>query len=150
MKKRNAIAIGYRHTGIICKNINKSLLFYKNFLGLELIQEFTDKSKYINEITNLKNAIVHFYKLSTLDGSVIELLEYKNYKTEPIKHSTINVGICHIALKVHDADKAYKFLKKKGVRVLSKPILSSEGIAKVFFCLDPDNVRVELVEMINE
>ena len=35
-----------------------------------------------------------------------------------------------------------------GVKTLSEPVLSSEGIAKDFFCLDPDNIRVELVEML--
>ena len=42
----------------------------------------------------------------------------------------------------------HSHLVSSGVKVLSKPVLSSEGIAKVFFCLDPDNVRVEIVEMI--
>lgn len=34
------------------------------------------------------------------------------------------------------------------IEVISEPVLSSEGIAIVFFCLDPDGVRVELVEII--
>jgi catechol 2,3-dioxygenase-like lactoylglutathione lyase family enzyme len=51
------IVVGYRHTGIITRDINKSLYFYKNILGLRLIQDFTDSSDYINEITGLKGAI---------------------------------------------------------------------------------------------
>ena len=38
--------------------------------------------------------------------------------------------------------------KKKGVNFISRPILSSEGIAKVCFCFDPNNTRIELVEML--
>jgi len=148
--KKNPLVVGYRHTGIICKNIKKSLHFYRDILGLKLIQEFTDRSDYINKITGLKNATVHFYKLKAKDGTVLELLEYKTHKTKSIKHSIINVGVCHIALKVKNAKETYNFLRKKRVKIISKPILSSEGIAKVFFCLDPDNVRVELVEMVNE
>ena len=143
------IVVGYRHTGIITKDINKSLYFYKNILGLQMIQDFTDSSDYINEITGLNGAIAHFIKLKCLDRGVIELLEYPSHQTEPIKSSIINVGICHIALRVNNADDAYKKLVYKKIKVISKPVLSSEGIAKVFFCLDPDGIRVEIVEMLD-
>jgi len=142
------IVVGYRHTGIITNNINKSVYFYKNILGLQMIQEFTDSSDYINEITGLNGTIAHFIKLKCLDGGVIELLEYPSHQTEPIKSSIINVGICHIALRVNNADDAYKKLVDEKIKVISKPVLSSEGIAKVFFCLDPDGIRVEIVEML--
>ena len=48
-----------------------------------------------------------------------------------------------------DIDFMYEHLQKNNITVLSKPVLSSEKIAKVFFCLDPDGVRVEIVEMLN-
>ena len=32
------IVKGYRHTGIICEDIEKSLYFYKDLLGLELFR----------------------------------------------------------------------------------------------------------------
>ncbi len=146
---KTPVVIGYRHTGIITKDINKSLNFYQNILGLEVIQEFTDTSDYINEITGLKGAKVHFIKLKAKDETVLELLEYPSHPTEPLESSIINVGICHIALRVRSAENAYDKLIENDVKVLSRPVLSSEGIAKVFFCLDPDNVRVELVEMLN-
>jgi catechol 2,3-dioxygenase-like lactoylglutathione lyase family enzyme len=142
------IVIGYRHTGIITSNISKSLYFYNKILGLELIQDFVDSSEYINKITGLTGATAHFVKLKASDGSVIELLEYPSHPTSPVELSIINVGVCHIALRVRSAQEAYQALLANNVVVLSEPVLSSEGIAKVFFCLDPDNVRVELVEML--
>ena len=146
---KEPIVVGYRHTGIITKDINKSLKFYNKILGLEIIQEFSDSSDYINKINGLKGTTVHFIQLKTLEGSVLELLEYTTLPTDPIEVSIINVGICHISLRVKDAEKAYDILLENNVKLISKPILSSEGIAKVFFCLDPDNVRVELLEMLN-
>ena len=143
------LVIGYRHAGIIVKNMEKSLEFYKDFLGLQVIQDFEDDSEYINKITGLINCKAHFIKLKMLDGTVLELLEYPTHRTKPHDISIINVGIAHIALRVSSTQKSYEFLSKNGVRVLSDPVLSSEGFAKVFFCLDPDGVRVELVEMID-
>lgn len=145
---KKPIVVGYRHTGIITKDIKKSLYFYHNILGLEVIQEFTDDSEYINRITGIKNGIAHFIKLKAQDDTVIELLEYPSHPSEPHGLSILNVGILHIALRVENAEKAYTELKQKNIRTLSEPVLSSEGIAKVFFCIDPDGTRVELVEML--
>ena len=112
------------------------------------MQDFWDNSDYINEITGIKNANVHMIKLKADDGTVIELLDYVTHPTELIDHKIYNAGVCHIALQVYDIESAYSILAKNGVRLLSKPVLSSEGIAKVCFCMDPNNVRIELVEML--
>ncbi len=145
----NSLVIGYRHTGIITKDISKSLHFYRDVLGFEVIQDFTDSSDYINEITGLNNATAHFIKLKSMDGSILELLEYPSHLTEPVECSIINVGICHIALRVKNATITHKKLIENNIKVISEPVLSSEGIAKVFFCLDPDKVRIEIVEMLD-
>jgi hypothetical protein len=87
-------------------------------------------------------------KLKLNDNNVLELLEYKSHPTKSFKLTIINVGLCHLALQVYNIDKTYKWLKKNKIKVLSKPVLSSEKFAKVFFCLDPDGVRVELVEIL--
>jgi len=143
-----ALVKGYRHTGVICKDLDKSLVFYKDYLGLKVIQDFWDDSGYINEITNMKNANVHMIKLEADDGTVVELLDYVTHPTESINQKVYNVGACHIAFQVYDIEIAYDLLSDNGVNLLSKPVLSSEGIAKVCFCLDPDNTRIELVEML--
>jgi len=142
------IVKGYRHTGIICEDIDKSLYFYKDLLGLKVIQDFWDDSEYINKITGLENANVHMIKLEADDGTVIELLEYPTHPTAIVKLPIHNVGLPHIAFQVRNIEQAYIKLTKKGVEFLSEPILSSEGIAIVCFCLDPNGMRIELVEML--
>ena len=143
------LVIGYRHTGIIVKDMKKSLHFYKDILGLKVIQDFSDASKYINKITGIKNADVHMIKLKAEDETVLEILEYRNHPTELMEQPIYNVGACHIALQVRNANDAYNKLIENNVRIISKPVLSSEKIAKVFFCFDPNDVRIELVEMLD-
>ena len=142
------IVIGSRHTGVITKDIRKSLIFYRDLLGFEVIQDFWDSSDYINEITGMSGATVHMIKLRALDGSVIELLDYETHPTSLVQQPIHNAGACHLALQVQDIEYAYDQLSQKGIRFISRPVLSSEGIAKVCFCLDPDNVRIEFVEML--
>jgi catechol 2,3-dioxygenase-like lactoylglutathione lyase family enzyme len=150
MKEKNPLVVGYRHTGIITRDIEESLNFYRNILGFELIQDFEESGNYISTITGLNGATAHFYKLRAEDGTVIELLEYPSHPTKPFDLPIINVGICHIALRVNNSKEAYERLLSENIKVLSEPVKSSCGTAKVFFCLDPDNVRVEIVEMLNE
>ena len=143
------MVIGYRHTGIIVKNMEKSLYFYRDILGLEVVQNYSDGTDYINKITGITNADVHMIKLKAKDGTIVEILEYRNHPTELMEQQIYNAGACHIAFQVKDANQTYNILKDKGITIISQPILSSEGIAKVFFCLDPNNVRIELVEMLD-
>ena len=149
MNSKKNVVIGYRHTGIITKDIKKSLYFYKDLLGFEVIQDFWDDSDYINTITGLMNANVHMIKLKSLDGTVLELLDYATHPTESKPTLIYNVGEAHLALQVEDIEYAYKYLSENGIEFISKPVLSSEGIAKVCFCFDPDKTRIELVEMLN-
>lgn len=145
--KKTLLVKGYRHTGIICQNLRKSVFFYKNLLGMKVIQDFWDNSDYINKITGLKNANVHMVKLQMKSGEILELLSYPTHPTKLAKLPLYNVGVLHIALEVTNIDNMYKKLNKK-IKFLSKPIISSEKFAKVCFCLDPNNVRVELVEIL--
>ena len=143
----SSLVIGYRHTGIIVKDMAKSLHFYRDILGLLVIQDYYDDSPYINKITGLTNANVHMIKLKAEDGTVTELLEYLNHPTELIQQEIINVGVCHICYRVKNANDAYRRLLSKNIPLISKPELSSEKIGRAFFALDPNGIRIELVEI---
>ena len=54
------LVVGYRHTGIITKNIEEPLNIYKNILGFERIQDFQESGYYISTITGLNNATFIF------------------------------------------------------------------------------------------
>ena len=149
MEKNNVpLVVGYRHTGIIVKDMKKSRRFYEDMLDLEVVQNYKDDSKYINNVLGLTNGKIHMIKLKTIDGYIIELLEYLNHPTEIVKTPFYNVGNCHLAFTVHNADEMYKKLLDKGIEIISRPLLSSEKTAIVFFCCDPNGIRIELVEIV--
>ncbi len=143
-------AIGFRHTGIIVENMYESQYFYQNLLGLVVIQDYSDDSKYINEVLGLTNGKIHMVKLKTEDGYIIELLDYVNHPTDFINAPFYNIGTSHIAFTVKNATRMYNTLINAGINVISKPLLSSEKTAKVFFCTDPNGIRVELVEIVKK
>ena len=142
------IVIGFRHTGIIVKNMKESQPFYEDILGLVVMQDYADESKYINDVLGLSDGKVHMVKLKSIDGYIIELLEYINHPTDFTNLPFFNVGSCHIAFTVKNADQMYHRLKNAGIEIISEPLLSSDKTAKVFFCIDPNSIRVELVEIV--
>ena len=142
------IVIGFRHTGIIVKNMKESKHFYENILGLVVMQDYEDDSKYINDVLGLSDGKIHMVKLKSKDGYIIELLEYINHPTDFSDLPFYNVGSCHIAFTVQNSDQMYQSLKNVGIEIISEPLLSSEKTAKVFFCIDPNGIRIELVEIV--
>jgi len=141
---------GFRHIGIIVKNMESSRRFYEDILGLKVIQNYKDSSKYINDVLGLSDGNIHMIKLKTTDNFIIELLEYINHPTDFLHSPFYNVGTCHIAFTVENVENIYELLQSEEVEIVSKPLLSSEKTAKVFFCNDPNGIRVELVEMIKD
>ena len=122
--------------------------FYADVLGLEIVQNYKDDSKYINDVLGISGGNIHMIKLKTIDGYIIELLEYINHPTEVVNTPFYNVGNCHLAFTVDNADQMYGKLLDKGIEIISKPLLSSDKTALVFFCCDPNGIRVELVEIV--
>lgn len=145
----STLVSGFRHVGIIVKDMSESLHFYRDILGLEVIQDFTDDSDYINKIMGLEKQLIHMIKMKTCDNVGVELLQYKNPFNSLEKLPLHNPGICHVAFQIKNAENTYEMLSKHQFTVVSKPVLSTEKFAKVFFCIDPNNVRIECVEIIN-
>jgi len=142
------IVIGFRHTGIIVKNMKESQPFYEDILGLVVMQDYADESKYINDVLGLSDGKIHMVKLKSIDGYIIELLEYINHPTDFANLPFFNAGSCHVAFTVKNADQMYQRLKNAGIEIISEPLLSSDKTAKVFFCIEPNGIRVELVEIV--
>ena len=142
--------IGYRHTGIIVDNLDISLVFYRDFLKLEVIQINVDDSDYISQITGVNNLRARYAKLFVPGGALIELLSYPSHPGKRVDRTVIQPGEAHLAFQVESIDDAFKSVLEENLRYLSKPVLSSEKIAKVFFVLDPDGYRIEFVEMLTD
>jgi catechol 2,3-dioxygenase-like lactoylglutathione lyase family enzyme len=140
-----------RHFGIAVKNMEKSLWFYRDLLGLKIKREMDEHGKIIENMLNLNNVHVHTVKLSVNDGvTLVELLEFKSHIPEYSNRQIFDFGASHVAFTVNDLDECYSFLNSEGIKFNSPPQTSPDGNAKVCFCYDPDNTPVELVEMIKK
>ena len=138
-----------RHIGIVVSDLEKSLHFYRNLLGLKVQMDMLEQGKFIDSISNLKNVKVRTIKMSADDGNLVELLWYKSHPRKPGGEKEIcKIGVSHVAFTVEDIDYEYKRLKEKGVKFHCPPQISPDNKAKVAFCHDPEGNHRELVEIL--
>lgn len=139
-----------RHFGIVVSDIEKSLHFYRDILGLQIKRDMLEEGDFIDAILGLKNVQVRTVKMSADNGSLVELLWYKSHPQKTGKPKEIcGTGASHVAFTVENVEKEYERLKKNGVKFNCPPQISPDGKVKVTFCYDPDNTPIELVEELN-
>lgn len=142
-------AIAIRHAGIVVSNLETSLPFYRDMLGLQVWWNQIEEGPLIEAVTGVPGARVHTVKMKALDGVSIELLQYLNTpKPTPPLSNANDVGCNHVAVQVKDLDGLYEKARAAGIRFNTPPIVAAGGKAKVTYCRDPEGVYLELVEIL--
>jgi len=141
--------IEVRHVGIVVKNIENSLKFYRDILDLKIERSMNESGKQIDNMLGFENVHVKTVKMSASTGNtLVELLEFAEPVGSNIIRKVNDVGASHVAFTVSDLDETYLKLKQSGVKFNAPPQLSPDGYAKVTFCFDPDETPIELVQVL--
>ncbi len=136
-----------RHTGIVVTDMERSLEFYRDLLGLKPIQDFEEQGAFIDTVCGMSGIRLRMVKLLADDGGMVELLHYISHPMSRAKDNKLcEIGPTHMAFKVDSIDQTYASLFAAGVKFNSTPIVSPDGKAKLAFCQDPDGTYLELVE----
>ncbi|MFA7709416.1 MAG: VOC family protein [archaeon] len=134
-----------RHIGIVTKNLQKIINFYKLFGFKVYTYKEYNKDSLRNIIGINESDRIETYKL--FDGStIIEVLYYSNYSDKKINKNLWDLGYSHIAFTIDNLDEFYNKLIDNGVEFISAPQLSSFDNVKLCFCKDPDGNFIELVQ----
>jgi lactoylglutathione lyase len=121
------------HTMIRVGDLNRSLQFYTDVLGMQLLR----KKDYPGGKFTL--AFIG-YGLET-DHTVIELTH--NWDTD---RYDLGDGFGHIALEVDDAYEACENIKSLGGRVVREAGPMKHGTTVIAFVEDPDGYKIELIQ----
>lgn len=139
--------IKLRHIGIVVRDLEKSVRFYEDLFALEVVNKMLEEGKYVEDLVGIKDASIKWAKLKARDGTVFELLEYKNSPFhEKDNYPANRLGCSHVAVSVEDIEAVYKKLQNYGCKCNSKPLLSPDGKVKVIYCHDIDGTILEIVE----
>ena len=140
-----------RHTGIVVQDMEACLRFWRDVMGLEVDVDFWEEGDFIDTVQGLSGVRLHMIKLSAPDGSTIELLKDEAHPTEPPEPNRMcDRGIRHVAFTVDDVEESWRVLDAEGCETLSKPVVSPDGKAKLFFARDPEGNLLEIVEMLSQ
>ena len=138
-----------RHIGIVVTDMEKSLKFYRDLLGLKIKSLVDEEGEFLDNMLayeNVKNRVAKLYAKN--GNALVELINSKSYGNKKDR-DFFTIGASHFAFTVDDLEKTYDYLVKNGVKFTAPPQQTPDGFAKVTFCEDPDGTLIELVEVIN-
>ena len=145
---------GIYHTGLSVSDLDRSIAFYRDLLGLELVAQWDSSQPYLRTVVGfpdgeLRIALLRLPGEAGAAGHHLELLEYRVPRGERGDPRTCNPGNVHVAFMVEDLDATYHELRAKGVRFKSAPVEVTHGRnrgAKAVYLLDPDDITLEMMQ----
>jgi catechol 2,3-dioxygenase-like lactoylglutathione lyase family enzyme len=118
--------IGFDHIGINTSNFEKSLVFYRDILGLEEMETVVTEE--------LMSTV-----LAIPDGSSIELIKMHGESQQPEQH---DVNLSHIAFNVDNVASFEEYLRKANVEIVVPCTELVEFNTRVVKCKDPNGIII--------
>ena len=143
--------VGAHHTAFQVADLGRSIAFYRDLFGFEVVWERINREDYVRQIVGYPDAELR-QALLRFPGSdhCLELIDYRGVERTPVDTSPPNPGTAHICLLVHDLSRFYDELVAGGVGAVSEPVLVTSGPNQgryAVYMIDPDGFRVELLEV---
>jgi glyoxylase I family protein len=135
----------FSHITVRVSDIERSLAFYRDGLGLRVIFDVALDGAGLEAVTGTKGARGRMVGLLVPGaGRVsIELLGFDSPKSEPPPRGRFT-GYSNISLSVDDLDAAHAACVARGLEPLQKPV--DVGGVRMFFLADPDGTSIELIQ----
>ena len=144
---------GIHHVSRGVSDMDRSLAFYRDLLGMEVVLDTEMAGEMLDRETGLAGATIRFVLLRG-SGTMpfLELLQYRAPagKQYPADASPADVGAHHIALVVNDIAAAHERLVAAGVRFNWPPQEVDSGTLRghwTAYCFDPDGLVIELWQL---
>ena len=141
---------GVHHTCITVSDLERSIQFYRDLLGLELVMtEESERSQ--DDRSKALGVAGARVKLALLRAGTarVELIQYVTSTGRPYDRKVNDTGAMHIAFQVDDIDAAYRRMVDRGVVFTSSPATIPAGPMKGWrwtYFFDPDGVSLEIIQ----
>ena len=136
------------HVAVSVSDMEASLGFYRDLLGLELVgrNPVVEQLSGFSTVVALPDFHAEWALLRVGEGGFLELMCY----AEPIGqriwdgHTPADIGMAHIALEVDDVRATWSKLIERGVETFSEP--TNLGRHTTFLARGPDREILEILE----
>ena len=131
------------HVGLGVSNMERSLEFYRDVLGMTVLMELDIRDGRIGRVIGVEGARCKIAHLQLGDG-ILELFEYGNPKgrNKARNMKQYDQGLIHIGFEVDEFHTHIKQLEKRGVEFLGEAVEFRPGVWVVYFC-GPDSEVIE-------
>jgi lactoylglutathione lyase len=142
---------GVHHIGLTVADIERSIVFYRDVLGMTLHRRRPHvDNDYVAQQTGYDGVVLNVASFRLAEGSpTLEVVQYMTRGGHPSSAATNQPGISHLCLTVSDLQSAYKDLFARGVRFRTAPVRITAGPntgGLVVYFEDPDGYTLELFE----
>lgn len=136
------------HTSFTVSDLEKSIAFYQNVLGLELVSLAERGETFSSAVTGISGAKMNIAYLKAANCS-IELIEYTGGAGERLDTKTSNTGSAHVCFNVKNFDEWMIHLRNNNVRFRGElchvPAGPNKG-KQVVYAMDNDGNNLEFIE----
>lgn len=141
---------GFFHAGVTVQNMDESLRFYRDALGLEVHFDRILDGSYLPVVLALDVTTIRCVYLTIPGGGYVELLEYRDLERMSAASRPSDYGAGHLCLYVEGIDDIVSTAREMGFRSRSAgPVDITAGPnagARSVYLLDPDGYPVELFQ----
>lgn len=138
------------HTGLTIADLQRSLRFWRDAMGMEVLFEQEKAGGYLEAIVGESGAHVRMAHLAFRgEGTRIELFQYVAPNGGRHLQRPADVGFTHICVECDDLDDRLERLLAAGGTAFSEPVEIDTGVnrgGRGVYLRDPDGHVVELFE----
>ncbi len=141
---------GFFHGGITVRDMDKSLDFYRDGLGLSMKFDRILDGPYLNVVLDLNHKAIRAVYLNIPGGGYVELLEYQGIERFDASSRPCDFGGGHLCLYVDGIDELASKMFAKGYKARSQGCVDitagpNTG-ARSLYLKDPDGYYIELFQ----
>ncbi len=144
------------HFSFTVSDIDRSVVWYTEILGLELIHRQTQDNDYTPILVGLSGAVLEVAQFAVpgvppaRSTHMLELVQYVSpAATRTPELRTNQIGCAHLALLVTDIDARHQRMLRAGVTFVNPPVRITEGAnrgGQACYFHDPDGITLELLQ----
>ena len=140
------------HVGLQVADLDRSLTFYRDLLGLAVTDEGEGGGPDTDELVGARGMRFRFAELALGVDQLLELIEpLEPAALPPTPAVAESPARAHLGLVVDDIDETYRRLRQAGMPTRSAPVELQEGGAwqgvRALYAADPDGHTIELLQL---
>ena len=142
------------HVGLTVSDIDRSIAFYRDILGLEsqgeLFMEGEETDKMFRK-KNCKARVAYLNGSKAIESPPVELIQFVDSEIHKAQSDLFTTSISEVCFYTDDIDSVYKTLIENHVDCLSEPQyfdFSAVGFGEslAFYFRDSDGIILELIQ----